>query len=401
MALTFELVDNPAAFRRAADALARGRGPFALDTERASAFRYDDRAFLVQVHRRDAGTFLIAPEGHRDAVRAIFAPVLSGRDWLIHAAGEDLPSLAALGLAPGRLFDTELAGRLGGFDRPNLAAMVEHFVGVHLAKGHGREDWSTTPLPMEWQEYAALDVVHLNDLAEAQAEFLDSRGLLDCASQEFEHIVSRRLSPEAPGPEWSGMKGVAALRSASQLQVARALWTARDDRGRATDTAPGALLPNRVLLELARAQPRTAQEITRVKGFPRRRAGAARECSKVIREALSADPATWPDRAELRNGRDGVPGKGAWERNHPESWAALQASRDAVAAAATEIGMEPATLLQPAVLRETVWHVTSAPALHGTHEIAAGLIRLGARPWQAEITAPALSRALQAAGFSP
>lgn len=76
--MRFSLVSDPVAFRDAADALAAGRGPFALDTERASTYRYDDRAFLVQVARRDAGTFLIAPEGHRDAVRAAFAPVLSG-----------------------------------------------------------------------------------------------------------------------------------------------------------------------------------------------------------------------------------------------------------------------------------------------------------------------------------
>ena len=83
--LDYRLVDTPAAFREAAGALAHGRGPFAVDTERASSFRYGNRAFLVQVARRGAGTFLIAPEGHRDEVREIFAPVLGGQEWIIHA----------------------------------------------------------------------------------------------------------------------------------------------------------------------------------------------------------------------------------------------------------------------------------------------------------------------------
>ena len=52
-------------FTAAAARLAAGTGPFAIDTERASGYRYDDRAFVVQIRRRGAGTMLFAPEGHR------------------------------------------------------------------------------------------------------------------------------------------------------------------------------------------------------------------------------------------------------------------------------------------------------------------------------------------------
>ncbi|WP_115684501.1 HRDC domain-containing protein [Corynebacterium senegalense] len=392
----FELVDEPLAYRRAADALNAGRGPFALDTERASTFRYDDRAFLVQVHRRGAGTFLIAPEGHRKEVRRIFAPVLGGADWILHAAGEDLPSLAELGLYPGSLFDTELAGRLGGFDRPNLAAMVERFVGVTLEKGHGREDWSTTPLPWQWQEYAALDVLHLNELAEAQAEYLEGRGLLAAASQEFAHLAALPRSTTAARKTWRDVKGVASLRSPAELQVARALWAERDAEGRATDTAPNAILPNKVLVDLARARPLTLAETARTKGFPRRRRGAAERWSAVIRRALDDAPSTWPS-PERRSGE--VPGKSAWERHHPESWEALSAARAAVAGAADALGVAPEVLLQPAMLRRLVWDATSREAgmSWDTHATAAALARLGARPWQVEATAVAVSGALRRA----
>ncbi|WJY68198.1 HRDC domain-containing protein [Corynebacterium auris] len=390
----YELVAEPHAYRRAASALSRGRGPFALDTERASAYRYDDRAFLVQVHRRDAGTFLIAPEGHRDAVRDIFAPVISGGDWILHAAGEDLPSLAALGLTPGSLFDTELAARIGGFSHPNLAAMVERFVGVSLEKGHGREDWSTVPLPRAWQDYAALDVIYLNELAEAQAVYLDDRGLLGYAEEEFADIVAR----PAPGPKtWRDAKGVSALRSRAELQVARALWQARDAHGRATDTAPGAVLPNRVLIELARTQPRSAAETARTRGFPRRRRGAAEAWSRVIGSALDQDPHTWPERAATAPGK--TPGKRSWRELHPESWAALDAARAAVGDVAAELGMAPETLLQPAIMREVVWAATHNPGGNGTHEIAGELRGRGARSWQAHYTAAPIAAALRSAGF--
>ena len=138
----YSFADTPDSYRAAANTLAAGRGPFAIDTERASAFRYDDRAFLVQIHRRDAGTFLIAPEGKRDDVKAIFAPIINEREWVLHAAAEDLESLGLLGLHPKTVFDTELAARLCGFQRPNLKAVVHQVLNVELEKNHGREDWS-------------------------------------------------------------------------------------------------------------------------------------------------------------------------------------------------------------------------------------------------------------------
>ena len=42
-------------------ALRSGAGPVAIDAERASGYRYGQRAYLVQVRREGAGTALIDP----------------------------------------------------------------------------------------------------------------------------------------------------------------------------------------------------------------------------------------------------------------------------------------------------------------------------------------------------
>ena len=89
----------------------------------------------------------------------------------MHAAGQDLPCLAEIGLVPARIFDTELAGRLLGDERVALGTMVEQHLGVRLEKGHSASDWSTRPLPRDWLVYAALDVellVALRDVLEAE-----------------------------------------------------------------------------------------------------------------------------------------------------------------------------------------------------------------------------------------
>ena len=389
--LDYRLVDTPAAFREAAAALAHGRGPFAVDTERASSFRYGDRAFLVQVARRGAGTFLIAPEGHRDEVQEIFAPVLGGQEWIIHAAGEDLRSLAFLGLHPGILFDTELASRIVGHDRPNLAAMVERFVGVELEKGHGHEDWSRTPLPKSWQDYAALDVEYLHELAEALTEVLDAQGKLRWAFEEFAHLVA--IYSKAPRPEksWRDMKGLSSLRDQSGLQIARELWHAREEISQQRDIAPGRLLPNRALLDIALSEPDSPHGLIRAvggKGMPSR---DVRRWLGVVERALAADPATWPRRRDPR--ANATPSKPGWERHYPESWQMLQLCREDIAASAQDLDIRPDILLTPAILRETVWNAPDSGPAWDTHQAAAALKKAGARPWQVHLTAPILAAA--------
>lgn len=388
---SYTLVDTPAAFRDAAGALALGRGPFAVDTERASSFRYGDRAFLVQVRRRGAGTFLIAPEGHRDAAMHAFAPVLNGADWIIHAAGEDLRSLAHLGLHPGSLFDTELASRLAGFDRPNLAAMVERFVGVELEKGHGHEDWSRTPLPTAWQDYAALDVEYLNELAEALTEYLDIQGKLDWATQEFNHLIAAYSLTPRPQKTWRDVKGVSTLRDASGLQVARELWQARERLGQERDISPGRLLPNRDLVDIARTKPSSARELSRTIGRASVSPRDSRRWLTVVEQALAADPSSWPQRHAPQT--DSVPSKSGWERHYPRSWEMLQVCRERIAERATALGMQPEILLAPSNLRAAVWQAPEAAPAWDTHHAADALQTSGARAWQIGFTAPILAAA--------
>lgn len=384
----YELDATPEEYQHAADALSRGRGPFAIDTERASAYRYDDRAFLVQVFRRDAGTFLLAPEGHRSEFQDILAPLLNGEDWIVHAAPEDLPSLAELGLYPGTLFDTALAGRILGFDKPNLGAMVEEFCGVHLEKGHGREDWSEVPLPQEWLIYAAEDVIYLNELAEAQAELLAATNKLDIADEEFAFIVAEYAEWEPTRKTWRDLKGITHLKSRESLAVARALWKVRDTESRKRDLSPSLVLPNKVLLTMARELPRTPRDLRIIPGFPRRRRDAVQSWFSVLESVYDSDPADWPEKEHKLDDDSVPPGKSAWQRHHPDSWESVQAMRSAVAYTAGQLEIQPEVLITPAVLRQAVWTVTHEPGPWSTHKVAILLRSLGAREWQIAEVAP-------------
>ena len=127
-----------------------------------------------------SGTWLIDPIACPDL--APVAEAIGDAEWVLHAATQDLPCLAEVGLRPARLFDTELGGRLVGLPRVGLAAVVEHYLGLSLAKEHSAVDWSTRPLPEPWLRYAALDVEVLVQVRDAVAADLAAQGKVEWAA---------------------------------------------------------------------------------------------------------------------------------------------------------------------------------------------------------------------------
>jgi ribonuclease D len=177
----FRVIETREAYDEAVERIAGGVGPVAVDAERASGFRYSQRAYLIQVFRRDAGTFLFDPTtiGAFDELQS----VIGDEEWVLHAASQDLACLREVGLDPAGIFDTELAARLLGMPRVGLASVVEELLGIRLAKEHSAADWSTRPLPQSWLRYAALDVELLVDVRDRLAERLVDAGKEEIARQ--------------------------------------------------------------------------------------------------------------------------------------------------------------------------------------------------------------------------
>ena len=250
-----------------AQKLAAGTGPVAVDAERASGFRYSQRAYLVQLRRAGAGTALIDPIPLGSDLREL-DPALAGPEWVLHAASQDLPCLAEVGLAPASLFDTELAGRLAGLPRVGLGPLVEQLLGLSLEKGHGAADWSRRPLPDDWLVYAALDVEVLVELRDVLAELLAEQGKLEWARQEFEAV--RTAGPPAPRAEpWRRTSGIHKIRKPRALAAVRALWEARDRLAAERDIAPGRVLPDAAIVDAAVGRAHLAGGARRAPGVPR------------------------------------------------------------------------------------------------------------------------------------
>lgn len=382
---SWSLVVDREGLEHAAEALAAGTGPAGVDAERASGYRYGADAYLVQVHRHGAGTFLFDP-----TELETFTPLaesLAGEEWILHAAGQDLACLEDLGLVPDRLFDTELASRLLGFDRVGLGAIIERLLGVNLQKAHSAADWSTRPLPTPWLEYAALDVALLPDLRDAVGQELAAQGKEEIAAQEFEAVRTRAPKPPAAEP-WRRLSGGNRLKSVRELAVARELWLARDEFARMTDTAPGRLLPDASIVLAAQAQPRSAGQLAGMREFRGRasRTELERWWSAILRGKTTDD---LPGPVVREPGA--LPHHRGWAHRHPEAAARLALAREALAAESERVRIPQENLLSPDALRRLVWdppHPTTPDSVRDR------LSALGARPWQSELTAPVIAAAL-------
>lgn len=371
------VIETREEYLEAVTAISAGHGPIAIDAERASGFRYSQRAYLIQVFRRGSGVFLFDPPAIGSF--AELDTVIRDEEWILHAASQDLACLREVGLDPTRIFDTELGARLAGLPRVGLGTVVEDLLGIHLAKEHSAADWSTRPLPQAWLVYAALDVELLPDLRDAMATLLDDAGKSEIASQEFSAVLTREAKI-VTGDAWRRLSGLHTVRGARNLAVARELWEARDTFARKIDTAPGRLVPDASLIAAAKALPESRHGLAALREFNGR---ASR--SELPRWWAAVEVGrTTEDLPALRVASEAIPPPRVWSDRNPEADKRLKSARAAIAVVSTEVNIPAENILTPEVLRRLAW---SPPLPLDIEGINTALVGLGARQWQVDALA--------------
>ncbi len=376
-------------------AFAAGTGPVAIDAERASGFRYANRAYLVQLRRAGAGTVLIDPVPFGDVPNSSLQPLAAAVNrvpWVLHAASQDLACLAELGMRPRELFDTELAGRLLNYPRVGLAVLVEELLGYRMRKEHSAVDWSRRPFPESWLRYAALDVEVLLELRDLLAEQLESTGKSEWARQEFAALTATTFGLPRAEP-WRRTSGIHRVRGRRGLAIVKSLWEQRDALARSRDTTGARILPDAALVEAAVAAPQTRSALGRLPAFSTKSGRRyLSQFASALADALALGEDRLPALAPLA---DGPPPARAWPSKHPAAAQRLARCREALRSVATEADVPQENLVPPDAVRRLAWE---PPKPVTEQAVSAALAAAGARPWQVELTAPALAAALSASG---
>jgi ribonuclease D len=383
------LTDTAEALAEVCAALAAGTGPVAIDAERASGYRYSGRAYLIQLRRTGSGTALVDPVAI-DSL-APLAEALEGTEWILHAATQDLPCLAEVGLTPSALFDTELAGRLLGYPKVGLATLVETLLGFRMKKEHSAADWSTRPLPTSWLEYAALDVEVLVELRDRLAAELEETGKAEWARQEFDALRSFRPAPRTDA--WRRTSGLHKVRGRRALAAVKALWETRDELAERRDVTPGRIIPDSAIVAAATAMPTDRAALQGTQGFHGR--GAERYAARWV-DALTEVAAMAEEELPTRSPRgDGPPPPRAWAEKDPVAAVRLRLAREAVAALGEQHRVPVENLLTPDLLRRVLW---APPSTRDPGDlldrVVDQLTSMGARSWQVALTAPVVVTAV-------
>jgi ribonuclease D len=275
-----------------------------------------------------------------------------------------------------------------GIARVNLAAMVEHFLGLGLVKGHGAADWSRRPLPADWLNYAALDVEVLIELREAVAAALVDAGKETWAEQEFAAVLARP-DPPPRADRWRRVSRIHTIKSPRILAAVQQLWNAREEIARRRDVAPGRILPDSAIIAAATADPKSLDELYKVPVFggPRQRRQAGRWLSALD----AARRLTDKELPSRRPATVGLPPVNRWEGKDPEAAARLAGIRAGLTDLSEQLSVPVENLLLPELVRQVSWEGIDPPTVQAVEQrLAAG----GARPWQIELTAPVISEAL-------
>ncbi len=385
------VVSAPYDLALAVEAFAGGTGPVAVDAERASGYRYSQRAYLVQMRRAGAGTLLIDPAPFGEVPNESLLPLadaIRDAEWVIHAASQDLACLAELGMRPTQLFDTELAGRLLNYPRVGLAVMVEELLGYRMRKEHSAVDWSKRPLPESWLVYAALDVELLLELRDVLARQLEEAGKAEWARQEF--AAWAQMAPATPRIDpWRRTSGMHRVRGRRGLAFVRELWQTRDALARGRDVTPTRILPDAAIVEAAQATPASRTALSKLTGFATR--GGQRYLRDFYAAVLAAADLSERELPSLSPRHNGPPPPRNWAAKHPAAADRLARCRAAVFALAAEHDLPQENLLSPDVVRRLAW---TPPGPLTQDQVDATLGTLGARAWQREITTAALTDAL-------
>lgn len=389
-----EVVATPEQFEEMLKELSQGTGPFAVDAERASGYRYSSRAYLIQIKRTDGGLHLIdpIPFGPGDIHFQKLNELWNGKEVILHASTQDLPCLRELGLKPTQLFDTELAGRLVGLPRVGLGALVESLLDIGLAKEHSAQDWSIRPLPEDWLNYAALDVELLIELRNEIEKLLIEKKKLEWAHEEFAAILAAPPSAKRIDP-WRRTSGMHKVKKRQQLAVVKSLWEARDDLAAHLDISPGRVLSDLAISTIALASdsaPLTSKrELEKVLlpiGLRARWFENTPRWLKAIESALALNEDDCPP---TRTKSEALPPIKMWRDRFPEKFIPLSHARHEMSLKAAELELPVENLLTPELLRQVCWRLPAADDVPGL------LRELGARPWQIDIAAPILVYALQ------
>ncbi len=271
----------------------RDQGRFAFDTEFVMEDRFEPEVCLIQIA---AGPLVAIVDPFLDLdLRPVWDLVCDAQvETVVHAGQEDLAfCVQHNGLVPRRAYDVQIAAGLAGYDYPlSLQKLVQATLHIRLHKSKTLTDWRRRPLTPEQVRYAAEDVCHLLQVREKLDGRLSQRNRLAWVSEEFERFEQISLYRRAEEDKLLRVKGSGSLKG-RQLAVVREVLAWREEAAQRLNRPVRAVLKDHLLVEIAKLELRTAEEIQDLRGL-NLSGRLVRGLCEVVVDALNTPRDKWP-----------------------------------------------------------------------------------------------------------
>src|SRR4051794_21963051 len=246
---------------------ARADGRLGLDTEFVSERRYRPLLCLVQIVVGDR-IEILDPLTDLDA--SPLAEVLADPsiEVVMHAGRQDVALLKRSWNTEVRnIFDTQVAAGFAGYGaQSGYDSLVRSLLGVAAKGAEGFSRWDRRPLTAEQIEYARADVEHLLPMTDALQQRLRESGRLEWAQEEC-RALEAASDERTPAEQFARLPRVRRL-SKRQRAVALTVVEWRQQLAREVDRPASSILPDHVLVEVARRQPDSRRALEEIRGMP-------------------------------------------------------------------------------------------------------------------------------------
>lgn len=288
-------------FIKFADELAR-ENIIAVDTESNSLYAYQEQICLIQVTAA-GGDFLLDPLALQNLTP--LGEVLKNPDIekVFHAAEYDLICLQRdFGFRVNNLFDTMIAAGILGYKGLGLGKLLEVEMSVKLDKHNQRANWGVRPLSQQLLTYAQMDTHYLIELRNRLRQKLVERNLLALAEEDFLRMSAGRPKESAGDHPTELRNGYWRINGSLDLDPQHAailveLYGFRDREARRQNKPLFRIMHDRSLLELAKAAPRTREDLLQVPEVSRKQADIYGDrILKVVAAGLKAKSVAAPRR---------------------------------------------------------------------------------------------------------
>jgi ribonuclease D len=232
-----------------------------IDTESDSSYAYQEKVCLIQIS--DLHTdYVLDPLAVSDI--SPLGPILADRriTKVLHGADYDIVCLKRdFGFEIRGLFDTLIAAQLLGMERIGLADLVLNHFGIEIDKHFQRHNWALRPLEPDHLEYARGDTHFLLALREILARRLRAVGRMRHFREECRLLERREWQGRGFDPDgWLDLKRANDLDQLG-LRILRRLYLYRDRQARRMDRPPYKVIPDDLLIEVAKRKPESEREL--------------------------------------------------------------------------------------------------------------------------------------------